>query len=98
MEANYVRLGDVLPRSYKNGIYKSSDSYGSGVPILRITDFDNDGCLVTESLLKIELNENEIKSYELDTNDIVVNRVNSLTHLVSAPKSAPFFQPLTAAH
>jgi type I restriction enzyme S subunit len=76
-----VRLGDVLPRSYKNGIYKSAECYGDGVPILRITDFDNDGCLVTENLQKLELDENEISSYELGENDIVVNRVNSLTHL-----------------
>jgi type I restriction enzyme S subunit len=80
----FVRLGDVLPRSYKNGIYKSAECYGDGVPILRITDFDNDGCLVTENLQKLELDENEISSYELGENDIVVNRVNSLTHLGKA--------------
>ncbi len=79
-----VRLGDVLPRSYKNGIYKSAECYGHGVPILRITDFDNDGCLVTENLQKLELDEKEVSSYELGANDIVVNRVNSLTHLGKA--------------
>jgi len=80
----FVRLGDVLPRSYKNGIYKSAECYGHGVPILRITDFDNDGCLVTENLQKLELDEKEVSSYELGANDIVVNRVNSLTHLGKA--------------
>ncbi|GKV95600.1 restriction endonuclease subunit S [Pectobacterium aroidearum] len=80
----FVRLGDVLPRSYKNGIYKSAECYGHGVPILRITDFDNDGCLVTENLQKLELDEKEVSSYELAKNDIVVNRVNSLTHLGKA--------------
>lgn len=76
-----VKLGDVLPQPYRNGIYKSIESYGAGTPILRITDFDNDGNLVSESLQKLELSQNEVNCYQLNEGDIVINRVNSLTHL-----------------
>lgn len=84
MEVNglpIVKLGEILPTSYKNGIYKNSESYGSGTPILRITDFDNDGNLVNGELRRLELSPKEIKGYQLQRDDIVVNRVNSLTHL-----------------
>ena len=84
MEVNglpIVKLGEILPASYKNGVYKDSDSYGSGTPILRITDFDNDGNLVNGRLRRLKLSPKEIKSYQLLQGDIVVNRVNSLTHL-----------------
>jgi len=79
-----VRLGDVLPRPYKNGIYKSSGLYGRGTPILRITDFDNDGRLVTKKLQLVSLDDKEIEAYKLSKDDIVINRVNSLTHLGKA--------------
>lgn len=76
-----VRLGDILTDSFKNGIYKNLDAYGSGIPILRITDFDNDGNLVTKKLQRLMLSEAEVIGYSLSFGDIVINRVNSLTHL-----------------
>lgn len=76
-----VKLGEILPKPYKNGIYKSAEYYGSGTEILRINDFDNDGKLTTESLQKLGLEQNEIDCYQLKPNDIVINRVNSLTHI-----------------
>jgi type I restriction enzyme, S subunit len=76
-----TKLGKILPRPYKNGIYKSADYYGSGISILRINDFDNRGNLTSPELQKVYLNENEISNYRLNIKDIVVNRVNSLTHL-----------------
>ena len=76
-----VKLGDVLPASYKNGIYKSADFYGEGVPVLRINDFDNQGLLVNENLQKVRLTDSEVESYSLKFDDIIVNRVNSLTHI-----------------
>ncbi|MYL24479.1 hypothetical protein GLV89_11900 [Halomonas alkaliantarctica] len=76
-----VKLGQILPKPYKNGIYKSSESYGDGTAILRINDFDNSGNLVNSDLRKLELSPEEIKSYQLKQGDIAVNRVNSLSHL-----------------
>lgn len=76
-----VKLGKLLPHSYKNGIYKSSDFYGDGIQILRITDFDNEGHLVTDELQCLHLENNEVENYKLTSRDIVINRVNSLTHI-----------------
>lgn len=76
-----TKLGKVLSKSYKNGIYKSADYYGKGISILRINDFDNQGNLSSAQLQKVYLNENEIRNFKLNINDIVVNRVNSLTHI-----------------
>tara|TARA_R110000787_G_scaffold164366_3_gene277482 strand:- start:8946 stop:10178 length:1233 start_codon:yes stop_codon:yes gene_type:complete len=84
MEVNglpVVKLGEVLPKSYKNGIYKAADAYGQGTYILRITDFDNEGTLFREKLQKLKLTQDEIDSFKLNTNDIIVNRVNSLSHI-----------------
>ena len=61
-----VKLGRLLPQPYKNGIYKHIDAYGKGTQILRITDFDNEGKLVTENLQKLELKPNEILNYSLE--------------------------------
>lgn len=80
-EYPFYKLGELLPSSYKNGIYKSADSYGKGTSILRINDFDNYGNLISENLLKVDLTPEEKESYKLGYNDIVVNRVNSLTHI-----------------
>ena len=80
-EINTVKLGDILSTSFTNGIYKSSNHYGTGVSILRITDFDNDGYLVTDDLQRVELSDAEVSNYKLQPKDIVVNRVNSLTHI-----------------
>ena len=77
----FYKLGELLPSSYKNGIYKSAESYGKGTSILRINDFDNYGNLVSENLLKVDLTLEEKESYKLGYNDIVINRVNSLTHI-----------------
>ncbi|MGR6423212.1 restriction endonuclease subunit S [Aeromonas veronii] len=76
-----VKLGKLLPQPYKNGIYKSADFYGDGTQILRITDFDNEGHLVTDELQCLHLENNEVENYKLTSRDIVINRVNSLTHI-----------------
>jgi type I restriction enzyme S subunit len=75
------QLGDILSGSYRNGIYKDSSFYGTGVSILRINDFDNHGQLTSKVLNKVNLNESEIASFKLEKSDIVINRVNSITHL-----------------
>lgn len=77
-------LGELLPKSYRNGIYKDSSYYGSGTRILRITDFDGDGRLSTCNLLKVDLSIKEVESFELKDSDIIINRVNSLAQLGKA--------------
>jgi type I restriction enzyme S subunit len=76
-----VQLGKLIAKQPQNGIYKHKSDYGSGTQILRIHDFSNDGDIVTKAAKHVRLNSDEIKCYALEAGDIVINRVNSLSHL-----------------
>ncbi|MGH8728204.1 MAG: restriction endonuclease subunit S [Burkholderiales bacterium] len=74
-------LGAAIAEDPKNGLYKHSSTYGSGTPILRIDDFSNDGDIVTSASNRVMTDDSESKLYALREDDIVTNRVNSLSHL-----------------
>ena len=76
-----VRLGTLLAREPQNGLYKSKKDYGAGTQILRIDDFSNAGDVVAIAINRVVLSVDEIRIYGLDAGDIVINRVNSLSHL-----------------
>ena len=75
------KLGEVISEDPKNGLYKHSSAYGSGTRILRINDFSNDGDVVTSVPNRVTANAVENELYALRKDDIVTNRVNSLSHL-----------------
>lgn len=76
-----VELGTLFRKQPQNGIYKHKRDYGSGTQILRIDDFGNDGDVVTRAGNRVALAHSEIENYGLEPGDIVINRVNSLSHL-----------------
>ncbi len=76
-----VSLGDVMSEDPKNGLYKHSSAYGSGTPILRINDFTNDGDIVNSASSRVITDASENRLYALRKDDIVTNRVNSLSHI-----------------
>ena len=76
-----VTLGDLIESGPQNGLYKPQDCYGEGTPILRINDFDNAGCFVSPHLQEVQLDDGEVEKHGLRKRDIVINRVNSLSHL-----------------
>jgi type I restriction enzyme S subunit len=76
-----VRLGDLLEKQPQNGIYKHKRDYGFGTQILRIDDFGNDGDVVTRARNLVAVDRSDVETYGLQPGDIVVNRVNSLSHL-----------------
>ena len=76
-----VELGGLFEKQPQNGIYKHKRDYGSGTQILRIDDFSNDGDVVTRAGNLVALARSEIETYGLEPGDIVINRVNSLSHL-----------------
>ncbi len=65
----------------QNGIYKPQNMYGTGVAIVRINDFDNDGNLMSPTLQRVNIDKAESELYGLNNGDILINRVNSLSHL-----------------
>jgi type I restriction enzyme S subunit len=76
-----VELGALFEKQPQNGIYKHKRDYGAGTQILRIDDFSNDGDVVTRAGNLVTLARSEIETYGLESGDIVINRVNSLSHL-----------------
>ena len=76
-----VKSGTLFEKQPQNGIYKHKRDYGAGTQILRIDDFSNDGDIVTGAGNVVALARSEIETYGLEPGDIVINRVNSLSHL-----------------
>ena len=74
-------LGSFVAGTPQNGLYKHADLYGEGTPIIRITDFNNDGLFVARDLNRVRLTAAEVENYRVASGDILINRVNSLSHL-----------------
>ncbi|MGL6281492.1 MAG: restriction endonuclease subunit S, partial [Microcoleaceae cyanobacterium] len=72
---------DTLCLSVQNGIYLHKSLYGSGIPILRIDDFQNDFSYSASEFQLVNAEDQDIEKYSLNINDLIVNRVNSMTHL-----------------
>jgi type I restriction enzyme S subunit len=74
-------LGELILTGPSNGIYKPASDYGRGVPVLRIDSFQN-GTLKDPSHWRlVDASPAEQERYELSPGDIVINRVNSRSHL-----------------
>lgn len=95
---NCVQLGSVIADGPTNGIYRPLSDYGGkGVPIVRITDFDSGCTKLPSSLRRLLIGPADASRYELRNGDIVINRVNSLSHigksmLVSGIKEPTVFE------
>ena len=65
----------------QNGLYKPSTDYGTGTPILRIDAFYDGVVTKLATLKRVRLSASELSLYGLRTEDIVINRVNSIEYL-----------------
>lgn len=71
-----MKLGEHI-ESMKNGIYKPKEFYSDdGIACLRMYNIQN-GKIDWFDIKRMNLNEEEIKEYELIVGDLLVNRVNS---------------------
>lgn len=75
-----VRFGDIITEGPTNGLYRPASDYGSGTPILRIDGFDL-GVVKDASWKRVRIPVSERDRYSLRVGDVIVNRVNALTHL-----------------
>ncbi|HQU37299.1 MAG: Type-1 restriction enzyme EcoKI specificity protein [Anaerolineales bacterium] len=76
-----VEFEEILEEDPKNGLYLSSDQYGSGTPIIRIDAF-YDGVLGNPSKFKrLRASEKQIEEFKVQNGEILINRVNSLEYL-----------------
>jgi type I restriction enzyme, S subunit len=87
-------LGTLWSRPPSNGLYLPQSSYGRGTLILRIDDFSNDGEVITTASNRVTPNDGDCQRFGLAKNDIVLNRVNSLSHLGKAALIGELAEPL----
>ena len=74
-------LGELIAMGPQNGLYKPERNYGSGVRILRIDGFYGGVVNDPSTLKRVNVSEQDIEKYGLSESDIVINRVNSRSHL-----------------
>jgi type I restriction enzyme, S subunit len=74
-------LGSLFSQEPSNGLYRPQADYGRGTLILRIDDFSNDGDRVRTASKRVDADEKDRRRFGLAKDDIVLNRVNSLSHL-----------------
>lgn len=77
----WTNLDAAIVSGPQNGVYLHRDLYGRGHPILRIDDYQNGWVRPVEQLNSVDADRNTIATYQLQSGDLVVNRVNSMTHL-----------------
>jgi type I restriction enzyme S subunit len=83
-------LGELIEVGPQNGLYLPKEMYGDGVPILRIDDYQTAWIRPVQELRRVNATQEQISTWALCEDDLVVNRVNSMTHLgkcVRIPKS-----------
>ena len=74
-------LGELIEKGPQNGLYKPERYYGSGVRILRIDGFHSGVVNGLTTLKRVDASEQDVQKYGLSESDIVINRVNSRSHL-----------------
>ena len=77
----WATVGHVILGTPQNGLYKPKSQYGGGIPILRIDDFQDFALRERELLRCLRISAKEIGTYGLEVGQLVVNRVNSPSHL-----------------
>jgi type I restriction enzyme, S subunit len=75
------RLGDLVVDGPQNGLYLPAARYGRGTPILRIIDFQDGWIQRRDALQLVTATPADIATFGLQVGDIIINRVNSMTHL-----------------
>ena len=74
-------LGHFVQHGPDNGLYRPQKEYGTGTPILRIGAFENGDRLRSPRLRRVAIDTGEAEKFAVKTGDILINRVNSLSHL-----------------
>lgn len=73
-------LGDLIVNA-QNGLYVPASGYGSGSPILRIADYESGDVLSDPDLRRVDIDTAQLRRFQLKPGDIVVNRVNAMSHV-----------------
>lgn len=77
----WVALGSLVETGPQNGLYYPQERYGHGVPIVRIDDYQDYGSRSNIELRRVDASSEDQSAYSLCIGDLLINRVNSLSHL-----------------
>lgn len=77
----WMTLGSLIERGPQNGVYLHKSDYGDGVAIVRIDDFQPGWIRPMDELRRVRAERETQERYALREDDLVLNRVNSLSHL-----------------
>lgn len=77
----WASLDALIDDGPQNGLYLPASQYGKGIPILRIDDYQIGWHRPRAALNLVDADEITAEVYALIAGDIVINRVNSMTHL-----------------
>lgn len=78
-------LGRFFPKgSIGNGLYKPGTDYGEGTPIIRIDSFHGGARIVEPPPKLVRASDEEVQRFKVLPGDVLINRVNSLSHLGKA--------------
>jgi len=74
-------LKDIIEGTPKNGAYYPQSNYGSGVKIIRIDNFYDGDLKDWEKVKLVQASFEDIDTYGIEYNNILINRVNSIQYL-----------------
>ena len=77
----WATVDQLIVDSPQNGIYKPKSQYGDGVPVLRIEDYQDFHLRDREQLQRLKITTEETSTYGLAASQLIINRVNSPSHL-----------------
>ncbi len=80
-EFRNIEFNEIISQGPTNGIYKPQSEYGEGNFILRIDTYNNGDLTYIDNLKRVKASVKELETYSLKKHDILINRVNSPSHL-----------------
>jgi type I restriction enzyme S subunit len=80
-EFRNIEFNEIISQGPTNGIYKPQCEYGEGNFILRIDTYNNGDLTYIDNLKRVKASVKELETYSLKKHDILINRVNSPSHL-----------------
>lgn len=78
---NYKPLESFIEAGPQNGVYYPQNFYGKGIAIIRIDDYQDFYNKPASQLRVAGAPEKDIEKYQLYENDLIINRVNSMSHI-----------------
>ena len=77
----WAAADQLIVGSPTNGVYKPKSQYGDGIPILRINDYQDFWVRGRDELRRVKTTAQEASTYGLAEDQLIINRVNSPSHL-----------------